>query len=193
MPITRQIAAMLSILVVASHCAQTALAKPSLDDKIAMLNEDRAVVLTTPASRLMMLISKKQAALVPTKQASGSDSPSYFYLADENQNIIASGWFEPASKFTAAKQVWEGDTKAWKKGGLPNPTNVSFQHIGHWDAVLYDVPVPGGINTHIRAHWVQAGSWIDLHLSMTSSRPPQECRAVLMALIKDVRVEEKKN
>src|SRR5436309_3343390 len=127
MPITRQVAAMLSILTVASHCAQTALAKPSVDDKIAILNEERAVVLTTPASRLMMLIAKEQAALVPTEKASGSDSPSYFYLCDQNQGIIASGWFEPANKFTTAKQVWEGDRTAWKKGGLPIPGNVSFQ------------------------------------------------------------------
>jgi hypothetical protein len=46
--------------------------------------------------------------------------------------------------------------------------------------------------SHLRAHWVQAGTWIELHLSITSSRASADNRAALLALLGEIRVSEKK-
>ena len=58
-------------------------------------------------------------------------------------------------------------------------------------ALLYDMALPGGSNSHLRAHWVQAGTWIDLHLSITSQRTSAENRALLKSVLKSIRVRQK--
>ena len=63
---------------------------------------------------------------------------------------------------------------------------------GPWEVVAYDVPVPaGGTSAHLRAERVQAGTWIDLHLSSTSVRPPATLRSELMTMLRQVEVVEK--
>jgi hypothetical protein len=64
---------------------------------------------------------------------------------------------------------------------------------GPWDVVAFDVslPVPGFTSAHVRAERVQAGTWIDLHLSTTSARPPATLRAELLAALSQVEVVEK--
>jgi hypothetical protein len=70
------------------------------------------------------------------------------------------------------------------------PTNVEFKKIGGWDAVLYDMVIPGNTHSNIRAHWLQEGTWIDMHLSsLTEAKSPRQCRAALMKLLKQIRVE----
>jgi hypothetical protein len=59
--------------------------------------------------------------------------------------------------------------------------------------VAYDVPlpVPGGAMANVRAERVQAGTWIDLHLSTASTRPSATLRAELLAALRQVEVVEK--
>jgi hypothetical protein len=57
-----------------------------------------------------------------------------------------------------------------KRTGLPEPRNVSFEELGSWKTVFYDVEAPGVVSANVRAHWVEAGTWIDLHLSRTAER-----------------------
>lgn len=56
---------------------------------------------------------------------------------------------------------------------------------------MYDMALPFGANSHIRAHWVQAGTWIDLHLSITTERTIDENRAVLKRVLKSISVKQK--
>jgi hypothetical protein len=69
---------------------------------------------------------------------------------------------------------------------------VSFE-IGDWDSVLYDIPYPLGkfTNSHLKAHWLQGGTWIEVHLSLTAATPSAETRDKLMALFKAFVVAEK--
>jgi hypothetical protein len=120
-----------------------------------------------------------------------TDSPRYFYLEDKALQLIISGWFEPSKGFRGIKSFWEDEIRAWKRGGLPEPHNILFTKIANWDAILYDISIPKGSNSHIRAHWLQAGTWIDIHLSMTSDRPSSEVRNTLQSLLKNIRVKEK--
>jgi hypothetical protein len=166
---------------------------PSNDENVQVREGKNEFTLTVPVSDLTMSIPKNGLSKGKNTQEGSADNPGYFFFEDDREDvIIVSGWFESQEKFLSPKEVWEEDTKQWSRQGLPAPTNVSFQKIDGWDAVVYDVPVPGGSNTHIRAHWVKAGTWIDLHLSITSERPIGECRQKMRALLKRIRVREKK-
>ena len=65
---------------------------------------------------------------------------------------------------------------------------MSFAKISDWEAVLYDMALPFGSNSHIRAQWVQAGTWIDLHLSITSDLTIAENRTKLKRVLKSISV-----
>ena len=52
------------------------------------------------------------------------------------------------------------------------------------------MPTPFGSNAHIRAHWLQAGTWVDLHLSLTSERTARENHAQLKRVLKAIRVRQ---
>ena len=52
---------------------------------------------------------------------------------------------------------------------MPQPREVAFERIGNWDTVFYDMGSPAGTNSHVRAHWVQAETWIDVHISVTTT------------------------
>ena len=147
---------------------------------------------TVPVSSLILTIPKEGLVEERDPHAGAADNPRYFMFRNAKKGILVSGWFESEKKFTSAKKEWETDTKQWKKGGLPAPKDVVFEKIGRWDAVLYDMPMPSGSNSHVRAHWVQAGTWIDLHLSVTSQASPSECRDQIVSLLKSTNVNEKR-
>jgi hypothetical protein len=144
--------------------------------------------LSVAASRLVMTIPRGGLKKAPG-EAGGS--PTYFHLVDEGQGISVSGWFAPAQGFPGTRKFWEAETKQWSSHGIPDPREVSFTKVGDWDAILYDMPIPSATNSHVRAHWLQAGTWIDLHMSLTSMRPSAESRATLLTLLKAVRVKQK--
>jgi hypothetical protein len=148
--------------------------------------------LTVPVSRLVMTIPKNNLSQGENKRGGSTDNPRYFYFEDKSLHLIISGWFEPAHGFPGIKKFWEDETRTWKQRGQPNPTDVLFEKIGSWDAIAYDISLPVGNNSHIRAHWLQAGTWIDIHLSITTDRPSMENRAKLHAFLKNVQVNEKK-
>ena len=80
----------------------------------------------------------------------------------------------------------------WRRRGVPEPQNVSFVKIDGWDATLYELEVgPGVTNTHIRAHLVQAGTWVDVHLSVTTRDTIEQNRGKLIAYLRAIRVREK--
>ncbi len=73
------------------------------------------------------------------------------------------------------------------------PTNEMIFKSDGWEAVAYDIPVPLQTekNSHIRAYWVQAGTWIDLHLSLTSKAENVELREKLTKLLKSIQVKQR--
>jgi hypothetical protein len=163
-------------------------ASASEGGSIQVQDVDGGYRLSLPASRLVMTIPREGLKKAPNPS---SASPSYFYFIDEQQGLSVSGWFEPAEGFRGTRRFWDAETKEWKRRGIPGPQQVSFTKVGDWDAVLYDVPVSGGTNSHVRAHWVQAGTWIDLHLSLTSTLPSAASRTSLLELLKTVRVKQR--
>jgi hypothetical protein len=70
------------------------------------------------------------------------------------------------------------------------PTRVEMLREGKWEVVAFDVPLPGGIGaqSNLRAERVEAGTWIDLHISTASARPAAAMRAELLAALRKVEV-----
>ncbi len=145
--------------------------------------------LTVPASRIEVILHGDNLE----QQPGGGTSPRYFFFDDRGQGAVISGWFEPAQAFPGIKQFWEKETGGSKPGKLPGPENVKFENVGKWQVVAYDVKLPAAnaTNVHLRAERVQAGTWLDFHLSMTSSLSSAAARAKLEEVLKGVEVREK--
>lgn len=145
-------------------------------------------VLRVPGSRLQIVIQKNGFVQKSARQVGGPDHPRYFYFEDSARNMIISGWFEDERVFPGIHRLWVGDTRAWEKEGLPNPFDVTFTRIGNWHAVFFDLLHPGYTNSHLRAHWFEAGIWIDLHLSIMTKAPSSSARSVLVDQLKTIRI-----
>jgi hypothetical protein len=160
------------------------------DQSIAIETAETSYILTVPVSRLRMTIPKGHLVLKSSPRGE-PNNPRYFYFQDSKVAFIVSGWFEPASGFSGIERFWQNETNAWKRNGLPEAQDVSFTKIGNWDSVVYETKLPRGTNAHIRAHWVQAGTWIDVHLSLTSTRTSTESRKLLESYLRTISVEGK--
>ena len=160
-------------------------------DRLTIIEQPEAYELTVPVSRLVMTIPKEGLTQKESSRADATASPRYFSLENKKATILLSGWFEPQDGFPGMVKFWEAETSAWSRGKLPKPTNVTFKKIGGWDAVIYQLPPAGGSGSHIRAHWLQAGTWIDIHLSSHGEGSADEKTASLESLLEKIRVSEK--
>jgi hypothetical protein len=158
---------------------------------LAITAEGDRYVLTVPVSRLIMTIPKGNLERKPSPAGGATASSRYFLFENHDLHLFVSGWFESARGFSGIKEFWSKETEAWKKANKPEPHDVSFEKIGSWDAILYELLVSGGGSSHIRAHWVQAGTWIDLHISITSEAPPEDRHRNLRAFLNAIHVSEK--
>src|SRR5215510_2292630 len=143
---------------------------------------------TVPQSRVVVKVSDPSLRLDDTASAGGN----YFKLARSKPQLILSGWLEPAASYKGLKEFWHAESRSPAYAGALAPTRVEMFWIGPWEVVAFDVPIPGGgTSVHVRAERVQAGTWIDLHLSTTSMMPPAALRAELLAALRQIEVMEK--
>jgi hypothetical protein len=155
---------------------------------LQVIENNGAYELSVPISRLVMRIPKEN--LSPQKNPLGGSAsgPRYFCFGD-GKALFLSGWFESADDFKGMERFWKGETQSWSE----KPKNVSFQQIGNWNIVIYDmeVPLPETSNSHIRAELVQSGTWIDLHLSLTAGQSAKDTQAELVKILKKILVVER--
>ena len=166
MQITQGILRRLLIVVAALLLEPVAMAQQP--DRLYVVQQADSYVLTVPASKLSMSIPSRGLTQADPMTGGSTRNPRYFYFADEARGLVISGWFEPAGKYAGLESTWQSDQAAWKKNGLPPPADVSFGKVKDWDVVSYEQPLPGISNSHIRAHLVRAGTWIDVHISVTT-------------------------
>jgi hypothetical protein len=153
-----------------------------VDQQLAIKETDDSFRLSVPVSRLVMTIPRGDLKVVHESGSGGTAGPRYFHLEDASHGIIIiSGWFEPADSYGGIKKFWKGETDSWKKNHLPDPKDTSIVKIDKWDA---------GSNTHIRAEWVDLGTWIDVHISVTTPEPIGVARAKAMSVLKNIRITE---
>src|SRR5262245_43922534 len=160
---------------------------------IEIKEADGGYTLSVSVSRLTMTLPRGNWASVDKNIGGSTSNPRYFYFEDRKEaSLILSGWFEPDRLFKGTRENWDRDTQAWKKQGLPEPVNVSFEKLGRWDAVWYDHYLGKAVvSSHLRAHWVQAGTWIDVHLSTTNNKSSAENRKRLKSLLEGISITEK--
>ena len=185
----KRIVAPVSVLILLSTAASGQ--QPSDSVTLKITQDAESYVLTVPVSRLVMTIPQGELQVQRGAISGAGNSPRYFYLEDQSGPLIVSGWFESADGFSDIQSFWRKETAAWKRKGLPKPRDVSFEHLGTWDAILYDIQAPDTTNTHIRAHWVQSGTWIDIHLSLTGPARQTGLREKLRGVLQSIRVTER--
>ncbi len=161
-------------------------------DRIVITGKPDGYEMTVPVSRLVMTIPREGFLQASRPRAEATASRRYFYLEDTTQHLFLSGWFEAQSGFPGMNKFWEGETAAWSRNNLPKPEHVVFKKIGGWDAISYRIPIAlRGSNAHLRAHWLAAGTWIDIHLSIASDATEAENQNSLEALLARIKVTEK--
>ena len=158
---------------------------PSQSDTVRVSQREEDYQVWMPTSRVYLSIPRTRYLAPVTERGGGAtNNPRYYHFSDRAFNV--SGWFEPARKFSGIQKFWESETNAWRQDGQRAPVDVVFKTIGNWDAVVYDLPSPSGTSSHIRAHGLQAGTWIDIHLSLASNRPSAQNRETLETYLKGV-------
>jgi hypothetical protein len=60
--------------------------------------------------------------------------------------------------------------------------------VGKWETIFYDVDVPNITNTHIRAEWAEQGTWIDVHISVTTQEPNDVARDIALRVLNSIQV-----
>lgn len=144
-----------------------------------------------PASRLVMTLPGRGWSMKPNNVGGGTASPRYFYFENPAEKLILSGWIEPDRMYTGARQLWKEESEKQKKAGMPPTTNVAYEKMAGWDSVMYDYVFGKHTSSHLRGHWVQSGTWIDVHLSTTTNDSSAENRARLKALLRAISVSTK--
>jgi hypothetical protein len=158
------------------------------EERIRIDEADGRYIFSVPVSQLVMTLPRNGWRMKDNNIGGGTSSPRYFYFEDKAANAYMSGWFEPARLFTGTRQLWEKESARQQAGGLPATVNVSYEKAGGWDTVMYDYVVGKATSSHIRGHWVQSGTWIDIHLSLTTEKSSAENRKKLRALLKEITV-----
>ena len=170
-------------------------AAESRDSTMVMTIEGDTIELTVPVSALSLRIPKGDLAPVEESKTGAQASARYFHLAGASRGLVVSGWFEPAQAFKGFEKFWVSEFSAMKQSGLiptAPPTSVA---VGNWLGAAYEIPLPNGVaegvSTHIRAELIKAGTWIDLHISITSLQPLADVRSEALEFLKSIVVNEK--
>jgi len=143
---------------------------------------------TVPQSRVLVKISDP--SFLP--DAAAGAKPNYFKVIRQEPLLIVSGWLEPAQQYKGLKAFWEGESRSPAFAGPLAPIQVEMLKEGAWEVVAYDVSIRGAIQSNLRAERVEAGTWIDLHLStLARATPSTKLRADLLAALRKVQVLKK--
>ena len=167
-------------------CAYSIVAIMALSD---VARAEVPFTFTVPQSKILLKITTP--SLVP--DASASARPNYFKLTRREPLLIVSGWLEPAQNYKGLNAFWDGESRSPALAGALAPTRVEKLREGAWEVVAYDVTVAGAVQSNLRAERVEAGTWIDLHLSTLAraATPSTKLRADLLAALRQVQIVQK--
>ena len=183
------------VAVIGLLSTNAVVAADSSDSTIVTTITGDTIEITVAASAISLRMPKGDLAPVEGSRTGAQASPGYFYFADAGRGLAVSGWFEPAASFEGFEKFWVGEFSAMKRSGLipkAAPTSVA---VGNWLAAAYDIEVPSsvgkGVNTHIRAELIKAGTWVDLHISITTQKSLEDARSEALEFLKGIVVNVK--
>jgi hypothetical protein len=178
------------VVLVAAYSVPTAAAEdPSGTLVVTTLGD--SIEVSVPASRLTLTFPRGNLAAVNEPRAGAAASSRYFHFIDEKRGLVVSGWFEPASSYGGFEKFWTGELLAMKKHGIPIREAPDVVKAGPWQAVAYDVDLPKGVSANVRAELISAGTWVDVHISVTSKGSPREAREQAVQFLKRIVAKEK--
>lgn len=161
-------------------------------DRIVIVERGDNYELTVPVSRLVMTVPKKGFSQKLSNVTGATASRRYFHFENVVDRVTLTGWFESQDEFPGITPFWKAEMSAWSRDKLPQPADVVFKKLGGWEVITYHIPRFSGSNAHIRAHWLEAGTWIDLHLSVESDSQDDKGIERLEKLLAQVVVTNKK-
>jgi hypothetical protein len=167
---------------------------PAVEDPsgtlVVTMLED-SVELSVPVSRLTLTFPRGDLAAVNEPGAGAAASSRYFHFNDEKRGLVVSGWFEPASSYIGFEKFWMGELVAMKKNGIPIRDAPDVVKAGPWQAVGYNVGLPNGVSAHVRAELISAGTWVDVHISVTGKGSAREAREEAVQFLRSIVAKEK--
>jgi len=165
-------------------------------DLVVVLPGEESYTIATIASKVSLVVPKGR-LVQHTRDTSGNEyPPHYFYLSDLSdpaRTLILSGWFEKASQFPGIDEYWRQTLASDAAKGLPRRVDVRFSKDRGADVIEYQVVLPelsGRTNSHLIAHWVEEGTWVELHASLTSKLPVAENQAQLEDFFHSIALKE---
>jgi hypothetical protein len=174
------------VAAIALCCALAGCEAPQMpaESSISIVAQGANYDVTVPKSRVVLVVPKADLRREAAPSGGGaSGSPRYFLF--KGDDLIVSGWIEPARLHTASlDDSLKGEFAQLEKAGFGAPTNVEKMRVGSFDGVLYDVRIPVGNSSHIRATYLDADTWIDLHVSVSAKRSPAEVRAEVIDAVR---------
>ncbi len=177
------------ILLHAILLAAVALTANAADRDGIVIAKRRAVYeVTVPVSELVMTIPAKDLSSQAGESVGVTASKRYFHFLHAGDGIIVSGWFEDQAGYPGLAALWKLQAKDWANKQLPEPLNVAFKKVSGWEVIEYDVLLDKIHNTHIRAQWLEAGTWIDVHLSVSSEATLDVNLALLESFLTTIRI-----
>ena len=167
-------------------CSSTPTIRPN--ESIVITERDQTFEITVPVSRVTLYLPRVSfSRKTPLYPGGATANPRYFNFSDNNTGIIVSGWFEPAKEFDGVKEP-----HATSFDGVPLIyKNITFNKIGDWDIVSYDILLQSINIANIRAHLVRSGTWIELHISGKPDDSLANQRASIRELLKSIQVQER--
>lgn len=164
--------------------------------RIAVSKRDGDFYLTVPVSHLAMTIPAKGLKQDAAGKRAGSQSARYFYLHDPGRQLVVSGWFEAAQDYKGARLLWLREVVQFRRKTGDKLKDERFTRIGKWEVIHYlqdtltGKKLPRAI-PNLRAHWVEAGTWIEVHLSLAENISREAADRELEAVLKSIKISRK--
>jgi hypothetical protein len=180
---------LLGIMAAGSFVA--ALASEDASSTLVVTNLQDSIELSVPVSTLTLVFPRGNLASVEEPRVGATASPRYFHLVDEKRGLVVTGWFESASSWDGFEKFWAGELRAMKNAGVSIRKAPDVVAAGPWLAAAYDVDLPrNGTSANVRAELIRAGTWIDIHISITSDLPQSEEREQAVQFLRSIAIKE---
>jgi hypothetical protein len=188
--------ALLAIVSMAAGAKVLAADSPAPPDPTRLVVERQGdqFVLNVPVSRVSLSFPVEgMTQNNPTSAKAGNQHPRYFMFSDKASGVILTGWFESADNYKGFDAFWKSELQSLSRIPQYEPREIRTGKIGDWETAAYDIDlrIEGASNTHLRAEWVGMGTWIDIHISVTTTEPMEAARAHALKLLESLRVAEK--
>jgi hypothetical protein len=104
---------------------------------------------------------------------------------------VVSGWFESATSWTGFEKFLTGELRGLKDAGVTIRQGPDVLAADPWQAFTYDVDLPKGLTSaNVRAELISAGTWVDVHISITSRLPEAEARQQAVQFLRSIAIRE---